>query len=533
MSASRSATATAAQIRPEPNEFDDDFLDIVGNEFKFDHAKGLSEWIKNSADAYATTAHTRDSEQFIVLRVRQGKPKKESVFECIDFVGMTRQDIDKALKVWGLRTAAKKGTSVATYGGHGNGGKFYMRQMFAKSRFITYRSGRLNVFGFDEKRRYGYAKGLQDVSMSLEKALLFAEIEMLDIPRKVRDRWKRRPKAAGFTVVRGDGPLRFSGRATVESILSRLRFHPQARRLLQHKQVIVMPFGQKWGARLVPPEVTPRPGFDEPRVIDLPRTLEHEGDEIEFRNKEYPNARLILRTSDEPLTRSSDLAALNGIDIIGEVGCIGSYRMHELGFLRYGPESEFIYGECECSVLEDESNGCVRNDREKLVPNEMTSALLAWILRQVDSLAEEMTDRRREEKKDRDLRQSALFNQLLDRWKNKFMSKLTTDLFGGDGAGSGFGGFGAGGEERGGGSKDGSGDRKNTGEAKSDGGGSGDEKRKAPKFPTVLLSGHDVDPLDETATQPFLVDERQPPVRTSPGVVDSPKRVENPLGGST
>jgi len=39
-------------IMPQPNEFADELLDVVGQEFKFDHAKGLAEWIKNCADAY-------------------------------------------------------------------------------------------------------------------------------------------------------------------------------------------------------------------------------------------------------------------------------------------------------------------------------------------------------------------------------------------------------------------------------------------------------------------------------------------------
>ena len=39
---------------------------------------------------------------------------------------------------------------------------------------------------------------------------------------------------------------------------------------------------------------------------------------------------------------------------------------------------------------------------------------------------------------------SALFNQLLDKWKNKFMMRLATELFGGTGIGDRFGGAGAG-----------------------------------------------------------------------------------------
>ena len=54
-------------IKEQPNVFDDAFLDIIGNEFRFDHVKGLAEWIKNSADAY-TRADVPDSGQFVYLR---------------------------------------------------------------------------------------------------------------------------------------------------------------------------------------------------------------------------------------------------------------------------------------------------------------------------------------------------------------------------------------------------------------------------------------------------------------------------------
>jgi hypothetical protein len=511
----------SAAIDPQPNEFDDHFLDVVGNEFKFDHAKGLAEWMKNSADAYSTTARVKDAEQYIVLRFKQGNPKRESVFECIDFVGMTKRDIDKALKVWGLATAAKKGTNIATFGGHGNGGKFYMRQMFGSSRYITYRDGKLNVFGFDAKKRYGYAKGLMDVEVSLEEAMRFAGISALSVPADVQKRWSSSSKNAGFTVVRGEHPERFSGRATIETILENLRVHPQARRLLSHKQVIVMPHDQKWGKRLESPQIAPREGFEKPVVLEIPRKLPYGGQEFEFRSKKYPKGRLVLRTSDKPLSRASDLASMNAIDIIGEIGCIGSYRMNELGFMTYGPESEFVYGECECPILEDPERNCVRNDREKLIDNEITRALLEWVRQEVDKLAQTMSDKIRKEQKVRDLRQSSLFNQLLDRWKNKFMVKLTAELFGGKGVGGAFGGFGgAGGGGPGGGAGGGAGGGGGAGTGNggrgggdgTGGGGGGDEPKRGPKFPRVLLSGHDKDPLDENATQPFLVDERQPPV---------------------
>src|SRR2546422_792888 len=148
----RTGPAERVVIRPEPNKFDDHFLDVVGNQFKFDHPKGLAEWLKNSADAYATEG-VRDQEQFVLLRFLQANPKSQSIFECIDFVGLTKHDINEALKIWGSPTAAKKGTTVTTYGGHGNGGKFYMRQMFGTSRIMAYKAGLLNVFAFDAERR--------------------------------------------------------------------------------------------------------------------------------------------------------------------------------------------------------------------------------------------------------------------------------------------------------------------------------------------------------------------------------------------
>lgn len=508
------STSRSERIMPQKNQFDDAFLDVVGSAFKFDHAKGLAEWMKNSADAYSTTAKVKDTEQFILLRFKMTNPKRDSIFECIDFVGMTKKNIDDALKVWGLASAAKKGTNLATYGGHGNGGKFYMRQMFDTSRYITFRDGKLNVFGFDEKKSYGYAKNREEVPMSLADALKFAEIDMLDIPAAVKQRWAANRRQVGFTVVRGNRPHHFSGRATVDSILEKLRVHPQARRLLNHKEVFVLPYGAPKGERLLPPTVAPREGFEVQREIPLPKVFTFKGDDYAFRNKGYPNGKLTLWSSDKPLARSGELAALNCVDILGEVGCIGSYRMNELGFMRNAAESEFVYGECDIPLLEDTELNAVSNDRERLVKNPMTDALLEWVRQQVDAYAGEMAEKAQNEKKTSDLRQSSLFNQLLDRWKNKFMTKLTSELFGGKGVGGTFGGFGGGGEGKTAKNKsaESSSDKQDSGDKNEDGGGSGDEKRQGPRFPRVLLSGYDVDPLDPGASGPFQVDERQPPV---------------------
>lgn len=520
------ASPATVAIKPEANKFDDHFLDVVGTTFKFDHPKGLAEWLKNSADAYATTG-VSDADQYIILRFRVTQPKNKSVFECIDFVGASKKDIDDAMKVWGSPTAAKRGTDVATYGGHGNGGKFYMRQMFETARMITYKGGLLNIFGFDEKHRYGFAKGFANKPVSLEEAIKAAGIHDLTIPDAVASRWKKNPKKAGFSVVRGLHPHRFSGRATVETILDGLRFHPQARRLLRHKQIVVVNAGSPWGERLQAPSVEPKVGFAGPREIPLPKTFEWDGETIPTKGLDGKPAKLVLRTSEMPLTRSRELASLNSIDILGRIGCIGSYRMNELGFMSHASESEFVYGECECSFLEHEGMNCVTNDREKLVQNGLTSSILTWICDRVDELASEIGEKRKTEKKSRDLAQSSLFNQMLDKWKNRFMSRLSLELFGGNTAGDAFGG--AGGGSSGGGAEGGNGDggggsaaggenpsNKGAGDHAGDGlgvlGGGGDKKKPNSKFPKVLLSGQDVDPLNPESTSPFECDPRHPPV---------------------
>ena len=97
------------KIKEQPNVFDDHFLDIIGNEFKFDHVKGIAEWIKNSADAY-TREDIADDNQHIILRLFPKDGKNHARFESVDFMGMTKSDIVKAFKRWGDPHAVARGT---------------------------------------------------------------------------------------------------------------------------------------------------------------------------------------------------------------------------------------------------------------------------------------------------------------------------------------------------------------------------------------------------------------------------------------
>ncbi len=176
-------------ILEEKNIIDDHLLDIIGNALKFDHEKGIAEWLKNSVDAYIRS-NVSDSEQYVILRFCDGI-KQNGTIECIDFNGMTSVDIDKALKRWGDPEAAKRGLKKKTYGGHGNGGKFYMRQMFEISHFITYKYGNLNIFGFSKNKKYGFAEGYKDKKVSLDNALQVANLKLEEIPLLYQKKLKK------------------------------------------------------------------------------------------------------------------------------------------------------------------------------------------------------------------------------------------------------------------------------------------------------------------------------------------------------
>jgi hypothetical protein len=125
----------------------------------------------------------------------------------------------------------------------------------------------------------------------------------------------------------------------------------------------------------------------------------------------------------------------------GEVGVIGNYRVPELGATRFSGQVEFIYGECECPILEDPDHDSVRNDRQKLIENDRTNALLEWVRERVESLAERMETKNRQQRKAQDLKNTSALNEILNRWKDRFMNQVWTEMFAGQGPAGVSGGF--------------------------------------------------------------------------------------------
>lgn len=416
------------KIIEEPNIIDDHLLDIIGNDFNFDHEKGLAEWLKNSVDAYIRTS-VPDRDQTIVFRFKDGE-RDNAVFECIDFVGMTENDIEKAFKRWGDPEAARRGLSKRVYGGHGNGGKFYMRQMFAESHFITYKDGKLSIFGFNKNKKYGFADGFKSRKTKASEAFKIAGIENLIFPKGIKDSILN--GKIGFTVVKGIGPVKMKNRIKIDQLTDKLKNHPQARRIIDRIDVWMTHNNFPDYVLLKPDDIKPLHGFEDVKIIDIPLELPllqgKEQTKIEISNKKYNPGKIILRTSEEAFGKGSRSADLNRIDVIGEIGVIASYQLYELGVTVF-PQASFIYGECECPILEDPEMDAVKNDRSKLVETPRSNALLRWLKEEIDKYANEIAAVERKEQDIQRQKISVAYNDFLNKWKDQFMSKFLGDLF--------------------------------------------------------------------------------------------------------
>ena len=481
-------------IEAEKNVYDDHFLDIIGNAFKFDHPKGISEWLKNSVDAYIRS-NIADSKQLIILKFTDAKKQVDAKLECIDFIGMTSTDINKAFKRWGDPEAARRGLNKKLYGGHGNGGKFYMRQMFQMSHFVTYKNGLLNIFGFNKKKKYGFAKGYKNKKTDFKEAFKLAGLKEENISQEYLEAVKN--NKTGFTVVKGIYPAGMKNVIKVNRICDKLKRHPQAMRILERIDVHVLYNGKLIFDNLKPEKTKPLENFEQPIIMQVPEKLINldsggEKNVVYLANKKYNRGRLILKTSEIALTQNSKYSELNRIDIIGELGVIASYPLRELGL--YYPQIDFIYGECECSILEDPTDDCVQNDRTRLESgNPKTNVLLQWITEQIGNLCKQISVKEEEERKTINKKLSSEYNNFLNQWKNRFMTKILSEILVGPGEGPG-GGTGTGGSL--GDFGDGKGNNGKSGGGKGSKDGGGDKAKKGSRFPRVLLSGYDEDPLN-------------------------------------
>jgi hypothetical protein len=509
-------TKQVIAIAAQPPAMDSErVLDLLGKPFEGDYVSGAAEWLKNALDHALRT--DEPGEPVIVIHVTTPRGLKEQwMMECVDFLGTTYEEIDEHLKRWGSEIAASRGRAEwAGFGGHGNGGKFHMRQNFRTSEFITYRYGKLTVFGFNDRHQYGFDDRYKGTEVAPDDAPKIAgmDVESLPVQEAIKQRLRSGdPDQCRFTIVRGRGFSHAQRWRKRENFDDKLRADPQAKQVLNRARVIYWSDSETVDP-LKPPEIQAREGYEDGREYEMPRELELDGDRYEIAKSE-PAGLLVLDVAEEPFRRFD---ASHAIDIKGRHGLtIASYRVTELP-IRNRAGADFIYGELDCPAVDD--LGLRQNNRQKLVPNDITDAILIWLAERIDELSNELAEAENKDRQRRDVEATLALTNRLNRWKNRFLRSREIFVNIGTEEGTGFGGTGGGGTagpgpihggDGAGGSNGGTGGSGEGGAGtEGGGGGSGEETKKAPRFPEILVSGFDPDP--DTGER-FSLHPRQPVV---------------------
>lgn len=487
-------------------------LNLMGKDFNFDHAKGIAELLKNSIDAYNVN-NVPDKNQIIIISVKTSRNDYIKEIKVVDFCGLSKEKIDKGFTYWFSNIAASltqdgSKSKTKTLGGHGNGGKFYMRQMFKKSFLYTYLRGKLNIFGFNKEKQYGYLGKYCDYRLSPEKAMEISELKELNLPDNIIN--KIILSEIGFTVIKGISPVKAKGTNYRIKLAEKIINNPQARRLIVRKQIYFQTYPNINWYKLSVPSISPKPGFEEPVIYYCPSVMNVADKKVNMISKNYINPiKLTLYTSAKPLT-GIKYHEINRVDFIGELGVIASYNISELGLFS-SAFTEFVYGECNCQIMENPNEDYVKNDRLSFVKGDRSEILLDWVKSCIQELAKKMENKTTKEKRQNNLKNTANFNKILNTWNKQFLNAIfKKELFGNDND-SGFKGTDEpnpviGQNQR---------TRKNKKKERKTGTRGGDDAKKTLSHPSVLISGYDTDPLSSDGNT-FDCDPRHPVVYQRP-----------------
>jgi len=403
------------------------------------HENGLPEWIKNANDAYARANASSEGRVIVVLFSNKdhGHP---AAIGCLDLVGMTVGDIEKHFRVWADPEAASRGLDIDVTGGHGNGGKCYMTQMFANYAYLhTASDGRGCKYGFLEGKPIpGYfpdpANG-RDFKIASLKDELAAALKVLacrikDLPEPVQ---AALDKAKGFTLLVGVGPQDVSAKLPVGPWIDSLRTHAQMMLPIQVNRVFVVVDGHVHndGNELVLPEVEPLPGAKGPRMIPVPEVLKDpdSGDRVSTtKGGAFQPGQLELRTSNVSMRYS--LKGKHTIVFRSQGRFNGAIDVREMTHSYYGDR---IYGECRLDALID----YMVNDRSRPAGSPLTRAVKDWIVRQLEAYAAEFVKLEQLRASQEEKTALSRMNAALANWANKFIDFLGPGKAGEDGGGGG------------------------------------------------------------------------------------------------
>ncbi|MBW1932804.1 MAG: hypothetical protein JRI56_07285 [Deltaproteobacteria bacterium] len=394
------------------------------------HESGLPEWLKNSADAYVREDAPLEKRVIIVFFDFGRKNTKPSI-SCLDFSGMTSHMIETYFRFWASPDAAKQeAKNVSVQGGHGNGGKCYMTQMFKDHAFLyTVKNNKGNIYGVrGGEVRFGYIPNknegrdfyVNNLEEELEKVLSPLRCSLSDLPEDIL---KAINIADGFTLVKGVGPIGYDNKIPVRPLQNSLQEHIQMIRTLELCKVYVFVNG-KFRSQITLPQIPPIEG-EEPREIPIPEYLidPNSGEKISTtNNNNLPLGNLILRTSSKSMR--TKLKGRHNISFKAKGDFIGYVGILELGI--QSPWRDHIYGECYLDALEPYK----QNERARLANSPLRRAVEHFIAEQIEIYAKEFEEKERHKYSQIEKNELSKMNEALDRWKNKFLTNIIRGTWG-------------------------------------------------------------------------------------------------------
>lgn len=384
---------------------------------------------KNASDAYLRDGSPENDRVIVLLFHQKGQNRLGSI-ACLDFVGMTRDRIENNFRRWADPNAYLGDhlqSAGSGQGGHGNGGKSYMIQMFEEcSWFLTVRGNKGNKYGFlpndpkpgyfpspDESRDYSVAER----ETELAKVLALLGCGVADLPADARRLLRDRD---GFTCMCGFGPRSDGRRLPVKQIIEALPGHHQMFRTLQLCKVYAIEDGRlvNGGQPLKLPDIAPMEEAPEPRILEIPETITDPKleEEVSTTNNgmEKPGT-LTLRTS--RVSMRWTLKSRHNITYTTTAGkYLGQVEIRELSQSAF---CERIYGECQLDALGIYET----NTRDHPADAPLTRAVEEWIRKQIEGYAREFVRLERLKASQEVKNELQRMNQALDKWKNQFLAQ--------------------------------------------------------------------------------------------------------------
>jgi hypothetical protein len=340
---------------------------------------------------------------------------------------MASSVIDEKFRHWGDPEAAAGDEDVEVQGGHGNGGKCYMAQLFQAEAYIDTVSAGLRCrygtvggsvrFGYFPDAANGRDVAVDDHRDDLRSTLAEVGVDLDGLPAPAL---AALANGDGYTYVVGVQPKGHPKKIPAKQFLEDLRDHPQMRRTLELCEVYVVANGRilNDGDPLALAEIPPMEGAETPRVITIPDELvdPKTGELVSTREAGAPAGELVLKTSDVSMRWSR------------KARHIISFRAKS-GYIGFKPVLEFdvtssyrdrIYGDCTLLTLED----CKQNMRAELAESPLSRAVEGWIGRRIEEWARdfEQRDRQRHNQEERNAVSSP--NEALNGWKNELLEPL-------------------------------------------------------------------------------------------------------------